>query len=86
MKQPRTISLGKGWSVKFQDEMNPAWIEYKKSGKTYGASLGYFESMGGTSGEDEEFDAPQSVLDNFEANEDTIYAWENDYFERNPRD
>jgi len=84
MNKPNDIDLGKGWKVRFQDEMNPAWVEYKKSGKTYGASLGYFEDNGGTSGE--EFDAPKSVLDNFEKHSEIIYAWEDDYFERNPRE
>lgn len=83
MKQPQDIDLGKGWSVRFQDALSPAWIEYKKSGKTYGASLGCFEECGGTS--DEEYYAPESVLDNFDKHVDTIYDWEDDYFERNPR-
>lgn len=87
MNKPQDINLGKGWTVRFQDAMNPTWIEYKKGGKTYGASMGYFEDHGGTSGDvNEEFDAPQSVLDNFETNEDTIYGWEDDYFKRNPRE
>jgi len=84
MNKPQDINLGKGWSVRFQDADNPAWIEYRKSGKTYGASLGYFENNGGTSGD--EYDAPQSVLDKFEENSETIYAWENDYFKRNPKE
>lgn len=84
MKQPKDISLGKGWSVRFQDADNPVWIEYRKSGKTYGASLGFFEENYMTS--IDEYDAPQSVIDAFEANEEVIYAWESDYFERNPRD
>lgn len=87
MNKPQDINLGKGWHVRFQDADNPACIEYRKSGKTYGASLGYFENCGGTSGSpDEEFDAPQSVLDNFEYHSETIYAWEDDYYLRNPKE
>lgn len=84
MKKPKDISLGKGWTVKFQDQENPVFIEYKKSGKTYGASLGFFEQNYTTS--IEEYPAPQSVINNFENNAELIYAWEQDYFNRNPRD
>ena len=63
MTQPKDISLGKGWTVRFQDGESPVWVEYKKGKETYGASLGYFEQAYGTSVE--EFDAPQSVIDKF---------------------
>jgi len=84
MKQPRDISLGRGWTVRFQDAENPVHIELKRGSQTYGASLGYFEQNFGTSVD--EIDAPQSVIDRFYDNETIIYAWEDDYFSRNPRD
>lgn len=79
MTQPKDINLGKGWFVRFYDGESPVYIEYK----TFGASLGYFEENYGTS--IVEHDAPQSVIDKFEANADLIYEWEADYFKRNPR-
>ena len=84
MKQPQYISLGKGSTVKFQDNDSPVHIIYRKTGDIFSASLGYFEENYGTS--IDEFDAPPSVIDKFEANADIIYAWEDDYYERNPRD
>ena len=84
MKIPKDISLGGGWTVRFQDNESPVYIEYHHRRSTYSASLGYFEQSYGTS--IEEFDAPQSVIDKFEANADIIYAWEDDYYTRNPRD
>jgi hypothetical protein len=84
MNKPHDISLGKGWSVIFEDAENPVYIEYHRMSQCFGASLGYFEENYGTSVD--EFDAPQSVIDKFHENEDIIYEWENDYYERNPRD
>mgnify|MGYP005850514073 CR=1 FL=1 len=84
MKQPKDIYLGKAWTVKFQDAENPVFIEFWKAGETYGASLGFFEEHHMTS-INEHF-APKSVIDAFEANEEIIYAWEQDYYDRNPRD
>ena len=84
MNAPKPINLGKGWTVRFNDGEMPVYIEYKRNGKTYGASLGFFEENYGTSVD--EFDAPQSVIDAFHANEELIYAWEDNYYERNPRE
>ena len=84
MKQPKDISLGRGWTVRFQDAEMPVFIELKRGSQTYGASLGFFEQNFSTSVE--EIDAPQSVIDRFYDNETLIYAWEDDYFKRNPRD
>ena len=85
MNKPNDIPLGKGWTVRFEDGEMPVYVEYKRGGNTYTASLGFFEENYSTSCE-AEYDAPQSVIDNFEANEEVIYAWEDDYFKRNPRD
>ena len=76
MKQPRDISLGKGWTVRFENGEMPVFLEYRKSGKTYGASLAFFEQNFTTSCDEYEF----------EANEELIYAWEQDWFDRNPRE
>lgn len=85
MKQPKDINLGKGWTVRFEDGDMPVYIEYRKGTHTGTASLGFFEQNYSTSC-DEETPAPQSVIDNFEKHEEIIYAWEQDYFDRNPRD
>ena len=85
MRKPNDINLGKGWFVRFEDGEMPVFIEYKRGNRYYTASLGFFEQNYSTSCE-AEYDAPQSVIDKFEANEEIIYAWEDDYFERNPRD
>jgi len=84
MNTPDVINLGKGWFVSFHEDECPVLIEYKRHGDFHTASLGFFEGNYGTS--TEEFDAPQSVIDNFHANEELIYAWEDNYYERNPRD
>lgn len=85
MKQPRDISLGKGWTVRFEDAEMPVYIEYRKGTRIGTASLGFFEQNFSTSC-DEETPAPQSVIDAFERHEELIYAWELDYFDRNPHD
>ena len=85
MKQPKDINLGKGWTVRFEDGEMPVYIEYRRGSHVGTASLGFFEQYFSTSC-DEETPAPQSVIDAFERNEEIIYAWEDDYFERNPRE
>jgi hypothetical protein len=85
MKQPRDISLGKGWTVRFEDGDMPVHIEYRKGTHVGTASLGFFEENYSTSC-DAETPAPQSVIDAFEANADIIYAWEDDWFRRNSRE
>ena len=84
MKIPKDINLGQGWFVRFDDNEMPVYIEFKTNGQSFGASLGYFEENHGTSVD--EYNAPRSVVAKFEANEDIIYEWENDYYTRNPRD
>lgn len=86
MTQPQDINLGSGWTVRFQDAESPVGIEFKhkNSNKVSGASLGFFEQNYMTSVD--EYSAPKSVIENFEANAETIYDWEANYFERNPRD
>ena len=85
MKQPKDIVLGLGWTVRFQDAEMPVFIEYKRGNHSGGASLAFFEQNFSTSC-DEETPAPQKVIDRFEASSELIYAWEQDWFDRNPRE
>lgn len=84
MKKPKDINLGYGWFVRFEDGDMPVFIEYRKGNHVGTASLGFFEQNFTTSC-DEETEAPLNVREAFEANEEIIYAWEEDYFDRNPR-